>query len=223
MGSTGWYFLGGLVLGVCSVPVLILIALRLLVRRLQNRSASLQPPPLPSSEIPPADYSLALQTLDGATTSLEELRGKTVVLNFWATWCPGCVMELPNLAQLAQWQDVHLLCITDEPADTVRAFLAKKPELQIPIYLRSSGPLSAPYESQGIPNTCILSPQGSVVFSHCGAADWGHASVKAYLQKLSGGDPQSQIQEPLVECENGACPLPTSETCTGATISYRSS
>lgn len=201
------YFVGGAALGVLIPPLLLLLGLRSLVKGARAKSVQkLPPPPLPVSTPPEADFSLAFSYLDGEEAVLEEWRGEVLVLNFWATWCPGCVLELPHLAELAR-QGVEVLCLSDEPLETLQAFVEKRPELKdLPIGRRAKGPLPAVYQAQGIPNTCILSPQGQIAFSHCGGADWGHASVLNFVRRLEGGT----VEPEGADCSDGICPMSAS-------------
>lgn len=205
MSSTFWYFVGGAALGLMVPPVLLVLGLRTLLKRVAGKGErQLPPPPFPPLQPPAADFTLSFRYLDGEEAALEEWRGETVVLNFWATWCPGCVLELPNLAELAR-QGVEVLCISDEPVATLEAFVEKHPELKdLAVVSRTSQQLASVYKARGIPNTCILSPEGNIIFSHCGAADWSHASVLEFVRKLEGL-PVAMAHE---SCSDGVCPLP---------------
>lgn len=78
--------------------------------------------------------SLSLKTLDGGAVSLQQLRGKVVLLNFWATWCKPCVAEMPVLASLAKkYQDRGFLVVAasvDEPGseEEIARFAGKLPD-----------------------------------------------------------------------------------------------
>ena len=71
----------------------------------------------------------AMKTIDGETVRLEDLAGKVVVLNFWATWCPPCVAEIPDHARLAKEVNQEggvVIGISDEDFDTIRSFVASR-------------------------------------------------------------------------------------------------
>lgn len=205
MSSTFWYFVGGAAMGLVIPPILLILGLNSLVKRVKKSQGGKQlpPPPLPARQQPEADYTLALRYLDGEEASLDEWRGEVLVLNFWATWCPGCVLELPHLNELASQEGVEVLCISDEPVPTLQKFLEGRPELKdLPVFSRASDTLPAVYKAQGIPYTCIVSAEGKIIFSHCGAADWAHKSVLDFLRGT-----QTPAAE-LVECNDGICPIP---------------
>lgn len=207
MSSTLMYFVGGAALGLVIPPILLLLGLRGLVKGARTKSVQkLPPPPLPVSTLPAADFTVGFSYLDGEEAVLEEWRGEVLVLNFWATWCPGCVLELPHLAELAR-QGVEVLCLSDEPIETLQAFLEKRPELKdLPIGKRAKGPLPAVYQARGIPNTCIISPGGQIAFSYCGGADWSHISVLNFVRGLEGV-PGLTVEPEESGCSDGVCPV----------------
>ena len=207
MSSTLMYFVGGAALGLVIPPLLLLFGLRSLVKGARSKvEQKLPPPPLPVATPPEADFTLAFSYLDGEEAVLEEWRGEVLVLNFWATWCPGCVLELPHLAELAR-QGVEVLCLSDEPIETLRVFVEKRPELKdLPIGTRAKGALPSVYQARGIPNTCIISPGGQIAFSHCGGADWGHASVLNFVRGLEGGA-VGAVEPEESGCSDGFCPV----------------
>jgi thiol-disulfide isomerase/thioredoxin len=69
---------------------------------------------------------LTVRTLDGAAVSLESLKGRKVVLNFWATWCGPCRREAPELDRLAREADVTVLAVSHESEEVVRGFAREK-------------------------------------------------------------------------------------------------
>ncbi len=113
-----------------------------------------------------------LPTLDGQTLALAELRGKPVVINFWATWCPPCVEELPMLAQYAQrYHDtLHVVLINvDESPGHIKAFLQDLGlENLPPILLDSKGEVSLRYRVNGLPTTFFLDEQGMIRYIRIG-------------------------------------------------------
>lgn len=110
-----------------------------------------------------------LKTLDGNTVKLSDYKGKKVVLNFWATWCPPCREEMPTFQkyheELAEQNNVVILAvnITDQDLgmDTIREFVNQY-ELTFPILLDETGEISKNYEILTIPATFIIDESGRV-------------------------------------------------------------
>lgn len=112
-----------------------------------------------------------LSNLSGGKVSLESLRGKPVFLNFWATWCPPCRSEMPDLQDMYLKYDgqVHFLTVnSQESANTVRKFMQEN-KYTFPVVLDKSGAVGTKYRITGIPTTLILDAKGIVRKSHIGA------------------------------------------------------
>ncbi len=107
-------------------------------------------------------YSFTLPTLDGKSVSLKDLRGKVVLLNFWATWCGPCRGEEPILEKV--YRDLKdrgfmLLAITDEDSDVVRRF-AEQSNMNLPVLIDRRRAVFNHYLVEGLPVTIILDRQG---------------------------------------------------------------
>jgi peroxiredoxin len=104
--------------------------------------------------------------LDGATIRLSELRGKTVVLHFWATWCPHCLSEMPILEEAApglRSRDVEVLAINlGEPRKKVDRYV-REHELTLKVLLDRGGKVAEAYRVIGLPATILVDPAGRVV------------------------------------------------------------
>jgi peroxiredoxin/tetratricopeptide (TPR) repeat protein len=109
--------------------------------------------------------SFSLRTLDGRTVTLEHYRGKTLVLNVWATWCPPCRQETPDLLKayaLLHAPNVEFLGIDDtEQAPIVRAFVAAK-NIPYPQAIDGDNSFSNAYDIRYFPTTFVIDPQGIV-------------------------------------------------------------
>ena len=110
-----------------------------------------------------ADFTLT--ELDGKKWTLKEQRGKVVLLNFWATWCPPCRKEMPDLETLyKQFKDQGLviLAISDEDADKVRPFIAEQ-KVTYPILLDPGRRVNELFQIEGIPKTFVYDRNGKLV------------------------------------------------------------
>jgi len=109
-----------------------------------------------------ADFTLT--DLDGKPWTLNELRGKVVVLNFWATWCPPCRKEMPDLQALYQQfkeQGLVILAISDETAGKVRPFIAEQ-KVTYPILLDPGRKVNELFQFNGIPKTFVYDRSGKL-------------------------------------------------------------
>ncbi len=121
------------------------------------------------------------------TVSLADLRGKVVVLNFWATWCPPCVEEMPSLVQMQKLmkdKGVTVLAVSlDEDSRQYHTFLEKnKVDL-----LTVRDPQQKSNELYGtfkFPETYIIDRQGTLRRKFIGAVDWTKPDILEYLSKL---------------------------------------
>ncbi|MFH0908103.1 MAG: TlpA disulfide reductase family protein [bacterium] len=106
---------------------------------------------------------ISIQTLEGQTMQLSNLRGKKVVLDFWATWCPPCRKEIPHFIQLASEHsrdELVIIGISDEDEDTVRAFAANN---HVNYTFATAQDLPEPYNQvTGIPTTFFIDRQGII-------------------------------------------------------------
>jgi peroxiredoxin len=145
--------------------------------------------PLEDLPIAPQPGALApdfsLTTLDAQTSSLGDLRGQAVLINFWATWCPPCRAELPALqAAYERYGDRVAFLGVDvkESSDSVANFIPQF-GVTFPILMDSDGAVSdGLYQVRGIPTTLFLSPDGKVSTRHVGPLT--EADIDRYLAPL---------------------------------------
>jgi len=110
-----------------------------------------------------ADFTLA--DLQGARHTLKDLRGKVVLVNFWATWCPPCRKELPDLETLyTRFKDrgLVILAISDEDAAKVQPFIAAR-DIQFPILLDPGRKVNELFQIEGIPKSFVYDRGGKLV------------------------------------------------------------
>lgn len=110
-----------------------------------------------------ADFTLT--DLSGKQHTLSGLRGKVVLVNFWATWCPPCRKEMPDLQALYdrfKGQGLVILAISDEDAAKVRPFLASK-NITYPILLDPGRKVSEQFRLDGIPKSFLYDREGKLV------------------------------------------------------------
>lgn len=137
---------------------------------------------------PAPDFHLTLH--DGRPVSLASYRGRVVLLNFWASWCPPCVQETPALNALAQEfpkGNVVVLGVSiDEDPVAYRTFLANF-HIAFPTARDPSQALMHRYGTVQIPETYIIAPDGRIARKLVSAADWTAPDMVAYLRRLAAG------------------------------------
>ena len=129
-----------------------------------------------------------LKNLSGDTVRLEQFRGDYILLNFWATWCPPCVKEMPSMERLQQkfkHKGIHVVAISldKEPEAKIAAFVARL-NLTFPILLDPDGKVSGPYGANALPSTFILNPDGRVIAAAKGERDWYGDEAISYFDEL---------------------------------------
>ena len=146
-------------------------------------------------EDPPAERRVAPEfTLEplggGSSVSLAELRGKTVVIDFWATWCPPCEFQVPELNAFYEAHkgdtDVAVLGISVDidAADEVRSWIGEK-QVKYPVLLDGEE-LARRYGALGFPTLYIVAPDGSVDSEHVGLIATGDLEAALARQRASG-------------------------------------
>lgn len=132
---------------------------------------------------PQADFSLSLRNQQGEQVAMEDLRGKVIFLNLWATWCPPCIAEMPGIDALARKikdeEVVFLMLSLDQDFEKARAFHKRK-AFSFDVY-EVNGKLPKMYYSQSIPTTFVISAKGELVLTHTGMADYNTKEFEEFL------------------------------------------
>jgi thiol-disulfide isomerase/thioredoxin len=157
----------------------------------QHGANELPPPVLPAPSHAyirgQADYDWTLESLDGNKVAFSEFENKVVFLNFWATWCPPCTVELPSIRRLYESfknnGEVAFVVATYEDEKIVQKFISSH-KLRLPVYLHKRN-LPTVFESKrGIPITFIIDRNGGIVYEQVGAAKWDDEAVVSFLRSL---------------------------------------
>jgi thiol-disulfide isomerase/thioredoxin len=122
----------------------------------------------PSPEIGAMAPDFTLRDLQGKETSLRDLRGQVVLLNFWATWCGPCREEMPIIQERYNDGGFALLAINfDESKEIVQWFIDEL-GIDIPVLLDPGGRVQELYRLRGYPTSFFLDPDGVIRFIHIG-------------------------------------------------------
>ncbi len=127
--------------------------------------------------------------LAGKEVKLSDLRGKVVLVNFWATWCPPCREEIPSMVKLNQAMagkpfQMIALSIDEGGKGAIEQFFAKSGQT-LPAYLDGEQKVAARYGITGVPETFVVDKKGVILKKVVGGMDWGSAEVVAYLNGLA--------------------------------------
>lgn len=132
-----------------------------------------------------------LKDLNGQSVQLSSLKGKVVLVNFWATWCPPCREEIPSMMKLnqaMQGKPFQMLAISiDEGGKEAVEGYFKKNGVSLPTLLDTDGEVSKRYGTTGVPETFVLNAKGLIVKKVIGPMDWGSPEVVAALDELIAG------------------------------------
>ncbi len=134
-----------------------------------------------------ADYNFTLVDQDGNKVPFDTFREKTVFVNLWATWCPPCIAEMPDINELYKEMNTKgiefVLISLDEDFQKAKDFVKKK-GFDFPVYQLASG-LPKVYDSNAIPTTYVISPDGNIAVTKSGMAKYNTKKFKQFLEELS--------------------------------------
>jgi cytochrome c biogenesis protein CcmG, thiol:disulfide interchange protein DsbE len=137
------------------------------------------------------DFALELR---GKQTLLSNLRGKVVILNFWASWCPPCVEEAPSLNRLQKYIEgrngVIVGVAADQDAEAFQKFLHDQgvvfPTYRDPGTKNNQSPIATSYGTVMIPETYVIDRRGKIVRKFIGFQQWDSPEMLAYFDSLLG-------------------------------------
>jgi thiol-disulfide isomerase/thioredoxin len=137
---------------------------------------------------PAAKADFTVRDLAGQEVKLAALKGKVVLVNFWATWCPPCREEIPSMMKLNQsmsGKQFQMLAISiDEGGKAAVESFFKKSGMTLPACLDTDGTVSRSYGTTGVPETFIVDKAGIIQKKIVGGMDWSSPDVIAYLEEL---------------------------------------
>ncbi|MBR9915653.1 MAG: TlpA family protein disulfide reductase [Algicola sp.] len=140
-----------------------------------------------SKQVVLSDYHWKLQTIEGETFDFHSVKGKVVVLNFWATWCPPCIAEMPSMEALYQRyefnDEVVFMFVSNEDVEVLQKFLVSK-SYTFPVYQPVSTYPEA-FNVSSIPRTFVLDKNGAIVIDKLGVANWSSDEVIETIDNLT--------------------------------------
>jgi len=129
-------------------------------------------------------YDYILETTEGKTIDFNEYKGKVILVNYWATWCPPCVAEMPSIQKLYNdyGDKIVFLIIASDTPEKVKPYLLKN-KYSFPVYYEKSNAL-AEFQTSSIPTTYIISKEGEIVVSETGAKNWNSKATRKIIDEL---------------------------------------
>ena len=131
------------------------------------------------------DYQLVLKNEQNEFVDVKDLKGKTLFINFWATWCPPCIAEMPEIEELYHKasSDVEFLIISvDQDFEKALKFKNKK-GFSIPVYHIASA-LPSTFRGNSIPRTYVVGSNGDLAYEHTGMAGYSSDDFVKFISEL---------------------------------------
>lgn len=131
-----------------------------------------------------ADYDWTLMDIAGNAISFSEFKDEVVFLSIWATWCPPCRAEMPNIQHLYEQYEnrVSFVLASQEEPETILRFMEDQ-GYTMPVYRLVQNP-PAKLSTSSIPTSFLISPEGKIHVRKTGAARWDGKFFTAYLDEL---------------------------------------
>lgn len=137
--------------------------------------------------VEPKESNISFKNEKGEVVSLDDLKGKVVFINFWATWCPPCIEEMPSIQTLYNKfrdnKDVAFVMVDVDNNITGASKFMKKHKLDMPLYVPNSE-IPSTFLDGAIPTTAILDKRGSIDVRMEGGRDYSSPAMMEALQSL---------------------------------------
>jgi thiol-disulfide isomerase/thioredoxin len=179
----------GFLIGALISALIIIVGIYVYIQKQMNElsmpagAIQLSPPEMPVET--KVNLNWNLKTLSGTQINLEnEYEDKVIFINFWATWCPPCIAEMPSIEKLYQkFKDrIGFACISNESLSTIKEYKTRN-KYSFTMY-QSKMDIPKEFNLTIIPATFIISRDRIIAFKHEGPADWSHQKVIEYLEAL---------------------------------------
>ena len=189
-------WIGSIVLGVMIIAVLVFYNLKGGLSQQEQSSVtviedSTKKLRLEFPKTPAAAPNFELKDPAGKPLSLKDFRGKVVFLNFWATWCPPCIEEMPAMEKLHQELEkdglVMLAVNFQEGPERVKEFFTQHNLTFTPL-LDRDGKVTEQYQAWGLPVSVVINKRGQIAARATGSKDWHSDEARQFFKKLLAED-----------------------------------
>ena len=168
------------------IAILIIPQTRKPIQVFLNKGFALISPNIEKTEnqITLKSYQWKLKDENGNIFDFESTKGKVVFVNFWATWCPPCIAEMPGIQDLyADYKDkIEFILVTNDPYFEINKFLSKNNydfKILRPVTFNESV-----FEVSTIPRTFLIDKMGKIIIDETGAANWNSDKVRSVIDNL---------------------------------------
>ncbi len=192
----------GFTLGAIISPLIMIGGLYLYIQAqmddlgMGDEGINFPPPPIPVHS--KVDINWNLKTTHGTEINLEEEnKDQVVFINFWATWCPPCIAEMPTIEKLYQkYKDkIGFALISNEDIGMIEEFRDRN-KFTFPVY-QIEMEIPEVFNLSIIPATFIIGPDRKIALKHVGGADWSHEDVMNFLDELIDDKSESSANSKL--------------------------
>jgi len=174
---------GGLYITGLHTEVLGFLQRGILATGIMDPKIETDPALVKNKEYPKADFSMSLVNSKGERVEMEDLRGKVIFLNIWATWCPPCIAEMPGINKLYKDVDkdkvAFILLSVDNNFQKAVDYNNNK-GFDFDVYDNTSR-IPDMYITQSIPTTYIINAKGDLVLTHMGMGDYDTKEFRQFL------------------------------------------
>ena len=175
-----------MIVSIVAILGVVVIGLSVIKSRLSG------PPPVAAQEVAVGSVlpDFTLETFQGKSIQASQLRSKVTLINFWATWCSACMIEMPSIVKIrGAYHDrgFEVAAVNvDENPETVLPPTLKRLAITFPVFLDPSGHLSELFDVHAIPLTVIMDKNRKVLLMESGEEDWDGPEFRAKLEKWLG-------------------------------------
>lgn len=157
--------------------------------RVSEKRAQLEEVSVPMLRVGDSLPQFKAKSTSGAEFSNESIKGKVVLLNFWATWCPPCIEEIPSLVKTYEElspKGFEILAFgIDANGEKIIQDFMKKYKINYPVILDTDQKLSKSFSVLGVPENIIVGADGKILEKRYGADDWTSPAIREKLNKYT--------------------------------------